>query len=148
MASSHTILNARAVVQVIYISSKSPMRLDAVQLETIDCLLASFGAKSCTSATCWDSHSPVRLQRWQAVVFGRFGSFPSRATRGAENRPLEASVWNALVGWLGCTYTALCPDILHIEYPSGHFQTSSWEKPDCKWAQASLISPSASWDWW
>ena len=52
MASSHTILNVRAVVQVIYISSESPMRLDSVQLETIDCLLASFGTTGCT-VSCW-----------------------------------------------------------------------------------------------
>lgn len=49
---------------------------------------------ACTSA---DSHSPVRLQRWEAVVFGRSGSFSSRATRGAENWPLEGK---ECPGWL------------------------------------------------
>ena len=102
--------------------------------------LGIFWHNGCT-VSCWPALPQIHIL--PSGCRGEKRSFSADLDRFRAEQPEEPKIdrssgRNALVGWLGCTYTVLCPDILQMEYPSGHFQNSSWEKPDCKWVQASL----------
>lgn len=94
----HTILNVsavRAVVQVTYISSESPMRLDSVQLETIDCFLASFGT-GCT-VSCWPALPQIHIL--PSGCRGEKRSFSADLDRFRAEQPEEPKIDRSRVSY-------------------------------------------------